>query len=61
MHHRDAAGVRSRRLANTDGRVAIESLATELVIDRIYRSSSIELLTGGTACVRASAPIFMAG
>jgi len=42
VHHRDAAGAWSRRVAIAGGRVAVESLATELVVDRIYRNSSIE-------------------
>lgn len=42
VHRRDPAGTRSMRVAISGGRVAVESLGTELIVDAIYRRSAIE-------------------
>ena len=41
IHHRDAAGSWTMRAAIAGGRVIVESLGAELVVDTIYRNSSI--------------------
>jgi Uma2 family endonuclease len=41
VHRRDASGAWTMRVAIANGRVAIESLGTELIVDRIYRNASI--------------------
>lgn len=42
IYRRDAAGAWVRRVAMAGGRVAIESVGAELIVDAIYRNSSIE-------------------
>jgi Uma2 family endonuclease len=41
IHRRDAAGSWAMRVAIAGGRIAVESLGAELIIDTIYRNSSI--------------------
>jgi Uma2 family endonuclease len=41
IHRRDAAGSWAMRVAIAGGRVAVESLGAELIVDTIYRNSSI--------------------
>ena len=41
IHRRDAAGAWAMRVAIAGGRVVVESLGAELVVDTIYRNSSI--------------------
>lgn len=41
VHRRDDAGAWQMRVAISGGRVGVESLATELVVDEIYRRSAI--------------------
>jgi Uma2 family endonuclease len=41
IHRRDAAGSWEMRVAIAGGRVAVESLGAELIVDTIYRNSSI--------------------
>jgi Uma2 family endonuclease len=41
IHRRDTAGTWGMRVAITGGRVAVESLGAELIVDTIYRNSSI--------------------
>ena len=41
VHSRSAQGPWATRVAITGGRVAVESLNTELSVDEIYRKSSI--------------------
>lgn len=42
VHRRDAAGSWTARVAIAGGRIAIESLGAELVVDSVYRNSSIQ-------------------
>jgi len=42
IHRRDAAGTWTMRVAIAGGRVAVESVGAELIVDTIYRNSSIE-------------------
>lgn len=41
IHRRDAAGAWVMRVAITGGRIVAESLGAELIVDAIYRNSSI--------------------
>ncbi len=41
VHRRDEAGAWAMRVAISGGRVGVETLGTELVVDAIYRNSSI--------------------
>jgi Uma2 family endonuclease len=41
VHRRDPAGTWSMRVAISGGRVAVESLGAELIVDAIYRGSAI--------------------
>ena len=41
IHRRDATGAWTMRVAITGGRVAVESLGAELIVDAIYRNSSV--------------------
>ncbi len=41
IHRRDASGTWLMRVAIAGGRMAVDSLGTELVVDSIYRNSSI--------------------
>ncbi len=41
IHRRDATGAWTMRVAIAGGRIAIESLGAELIVDTIYRNSSI--------------------
>jgi len=41
VHRRDAAGAWTMRVAITGGRVTVESLGAELIVDAIYRNSTI--------------------
>lgn len=41
IHRRDTAGTWSMRVAITGGRVAVESVGAELIVDTIYRNASI--------------------
>jgi len=42
IHRRDPAGAWAMRVAIASGRVAVESISAELIVDTIYRNSSIE-------------------
>ena len=42
VHRRDDAGAWTARVAISGGRVGVETLGTELVVDTIYRNSSIK-------------------
>lgn len=41
IHRRDATGTWTMRVAIAGGRVAVESLGAELIVDAIYRNSSV--------------------
>jgi Uma2 family endonuclease len=41
IHRRDPAGVWAMRVAITGGRIVVESLGAELIVDAIYRNSAI--------------------
>jgi Uma2 family endonuclease len=41
IHRRDATGAWTMRVAIAGGRVAVESLGAELIVDAIYRNSSV--------------------
>jgi Uma2 family endonuclease len=41
IHRRDATGAWTMRVAIAGGRIAVESLGAELIVDAIYRNSSI--------------------
>jgi Uma2 family endonuclease len=41
IHRRDMAGAWTMRVAIAGGRIAVESLGAELIVDAIYRNSSI--------------------
>jgi Uma2 family endonuclease len=42
VHHRDEAGAWTMRSGSAGGRVSVDTLATELVVDIIYRGSAID-------------------
>ena len=41
IHRRDATGTWTMRVAIAGGRIAVESLGAELIVDAIYRNSSV--------------------
>lgn len=41
IHRRDATGAWTMRVAIAGGRIAVESLGAELIVDAIYRNSSV--------------------